>query len=116
MTERRTAEIRAAWTQLFRLAIQMRADWDPDDTRDAIRAVMTAGWPFEQAAREVWRLVWDSDGFPAELRNSARRPRAGKTTGPEVNRNGYAMAMAALEEARTRTTGPMNLTGAEPGS
>lgn len=70
---RRTAEIRDAWPELHAVVTAMRADWGADDIRDAMLAARQAGMGFGEVAREAWRLAWDADGFPAELRGTARR-------------------------------------------
>jgi hypothetical protein len=95
MTEtRKTAEISDAWRELHAIAVAMRADWDSDETRDAILAAKNAGWTYGDAARETWRLVWDADGCPAELRNSARR----HGTRPVIGRGDYGHGAALARE------------------
>lgn len=70
---RRLPDIRDAWPELHAVVTAMRGDWGADEIRDAMLAARQAGMPFTEVAREAWRLAWDADGFPAELRNTARR-------------------------------------------
>lgn len=94
-----------AFPQLAALAAAMRPDWGRQDLWDAILAARSAGQSWRDIYREVMRLAWDRDETPATLRNAARRPAAGVTTGPEVNARGLALALAAIEEKRK--TGPL---------
>jgi hypothetical protein len=81
-------------------ACAMRADWDPDDLRKAITAAVGATWHPLDVTAEVWRLIHDPDGEPADLRNAARRPVLRPATGAEVAARGKAAVLAAIEEAR----------------
>lgn len=98
------AAIAPAWRELEALAVAMRPDWerpvwDVDGVRAALLAAHTAGWPFERAAVVLWRVIFDPDGTPAELRNTVRAERPQPRTGPEVGARGKAAALAAIEAA-----------------
>lgn len=93
---RPVAEVRDAWEQLQWLACQMRSDWDAEDSWAALWACQTANWPFEKAAREVWRLIWDPDGTPAELLFAARDTRPQPRRGPEAYQRGHHLWRDAL--------------------
>lgn len=81
---------------LVDFACAMRADWDPDDLRKAITAAVGATWHPLDVTAEVWRLIHDPDGEPADLRNAARRPRLSPATGAAVAHRGAAYARELL--------------------
>jgi hypothetical protein len=89
-----------AWPELRALAVAMRADWRADDLRDAVLAARQGGMPFGEVAREVWRLVWDPDGEPGELRGTARRWGLAAKARPERGdyERGGALWREALEQ------------------
>lgn len=104
---RRTADVHPAWRELWALVCAMRPEGSPSawirkDTEEAMRAAMTAGWSYEDVARELWRLVWDANGEPNDLRQAARRPRAGTQNDPDTGKRGLALVMAELEKATAR--------------
>lgn len=100
------ATVQDAWRELYHLACAMRDDWNRQELSDSMYGAKTAGWPFDRVAREVWRLIWDPDGRPYELRNSVRLARAGTRTNPEDTANGRAAVRAVLDQIRNRGTGP----------
>jgi hypothetical protein len=96
-------EIGEAWPELHAAAIAMRGDWKPDDLRDAMLAARQAGMSYPEVAREVWRLVWDVDGDPGELRGTARRYGLAAKARPE--RGDYERGGALWREALERRQG-----------
>lgn len=101
---RKTPPVRDAWPQLRALAAGMRADWEPGDTDAAILAWELANLPFGDAEREVHRVIWDTEGSPAEIRNTARaRARhqvpSGSGVSLEERQELLARALASCEAA-----------------
>jgi hypothetical protein len=85
---------------LLDVACCMRPCWDRDELERAIIAATNATWHPLDVTAEVWRLIHDPDGEPADLRNAARRPVLRPATGAEVAARGKAAVLAAIEEAR----------------
>lgn len=94
-------------------ACKSRPGWDRQQLDDAFFACHQAGWPWERALTEAWRLLWRQDADPSELTAAARRDRPRVATGPEVNARGRQMVLAAIDEARARrVTGEQAVLGA----
>lgn len=101
---RRTAELQDRWPEL-RALMSARADWDPADAEAAIRAWEMAGLPFGDAFREAYRAIWDPDGDPHEIRNTARArafSRAGTGVTAEEREELWANLVTACEAATSR--------------
>jgi hypothetical protein len=99
--EDRHAPIAPAWRELAALAVAMRPDWarpewDTDSVRAALLAAHTAGWAFEKAAVELWRLLFDPEGEAADLRNTVRAERPFRVDGTG-GRQAYEHERVALK-------------------
>jgi hypothetical protein len=100
VTEDRAAHVTPAWRELEAFAVAARKDWELENVHSALLAAHTAGWPFDRAAREMWRLVWDRDGSPAELRNTVRAERPRPSAG-HMDPEAKAAFLAAVQASPT---------------